>query len=115
MQDKNGTKISRGTRVMVRFEDHGPEHMPFEWTGVVQGASKLEGRIRVKSEYVSWRSPIHVEPENVERLADQAGPIVYREHRERGRFHVALLRPTADDFDFFRRVAPTGGVEYLPA
>lgn len=92
LHDKNGTKVGRGTRVMVRFEDHGPEHRPFEWTGRVLGASKIEGRIRVQSEFVTWKGPMHATPDMFTRLADQKGPIEYHEHRENGRHHVEPLR-----------------------
>jgi hypothetical protein len=98
MFDSKGQKIGRGTRVMVRFEDHGPEHLPFEWTGRVLGASKLDGRIRVQSEFVTWKGPLHLLPidasltGSITRLADQSQPIEYHEHRPNGRHHV---RPIA--------------------
>jgi|MudIll2142460700_1097286.scaffolds.fasta_scaffold553264_2 hypothetical protein len=99
MFDRNGTKVTRGTRVMVRFEDHGPEHAPFEWTGKVVGPSRIDGRIKVKSEFVTWKPAIHLTPADITRLADQSAPIQYRELREynghSGRVHIAPLTTDA--------------------
>lgn len=95
--DSNGYRIGRGTRVLVRFEDHGPEHAPFEWTGRVMGPSNISGRVRIKSEYVTWKGPIHLVPAGepgslggytIRRLPDQKhDPIEYHEYRDNGR-HV---------------------------
>jgi hypothetical protein len=87
----------RGARVRVRFPDHGPEHLPFEWTGRVVGPSRIPGRVRVRPEYVTWKGPIHLRPEGedgpggytVTRIAKDA-PVEYHEHRPNG-LHV--VRP----------------------
>lgn len=113
MIDKNGNKLSRGTRVMVRFEDHGPEHAPFEWTGKVLGASKIAGRIRIAPEWVTWQGAPHLEAADVTKLADQAAPIQYREFRPGGRIHVAPFELTAEFFGWCRKMLADGGIAYI--
>jgi hypothetical protein len=87
--------LPRGARVKVTFPDHGPEHLPFEWTGKVLGKSHIPGRVKIRSEYAYWKGPLHLLPDGedgpgltyrIERIAKDA-PIEYHEHRPGGR-HV---------------------------
>jgi len=74
--DKNGAPLSRGTRVMVRFEDMAPG---LSWTGRVIGRSPVTGRTKVQSEFVTWKGPRHLLAEHMTRLADQTQPIEYHD------------------------------------
>lgn len=74
MNDKNGAKVTRGTRVMVSFPERG-----LSWTGRVIGPSRIDGRVKVQSEYVNWKGPMHAEPAMFARLADQKAPIHYED------------------------------------
>jgi hypothetical protein len=90
--------LPQGARVKVTFPNTGPEHLPLVWTGKVLGKSPIPGRVRIRSEYVHWKGPLHLMPDGeagpgmaytIERIAKDA-PIEYHEHRPNGR-HV--VRP----------------------
>lgn len=106
MFDRNGTKVTRGTRVLVHFDNVA--NGPLEWTGKVVGTG-IDGRVKVKSEYVTWKPALHLDPANFVRLADQSGPIVYREMGSwdgihSGRVHVAPVAPDATYYAFVSRI-----------
>lgn len=101
----------RGARVLVHFDDHGPEHAPFEWTGRIV-KSRIPGRVAVKSEYVTWKGPFYFDPTDdfvtVTRIAKNA-PQAYREMYERdghsGRISIRVPgRMTAQDYDYIARI-----------
>ena len=101
MFDRNGTRITRGTRVIVLIND-------LEWTGKVVGTSHVPGRIRVKSEFVTWKPAIHADPADITRLADQSAPIQYRELREwnghSGRIFIAPVNPGVAYYEWTARI-----------
>ncbi len=108
--------LPRGARVMVRFEDHGPEHAPFEWTGTVLGPSSLPGRVRIRPDWVTWRGPIHLLPEgergvSVTRIAKDA-PVQYREYGT-GRVHIAPFQPGADFYAMCSRIGQQARIQIV--